>query len=56
MMLYISLPLQMLFLPWVTSHEYKWITLPWRRRAKIKTANSGSGSAQNQGLRDAVSL
>jgi hypothetical protein len=31
MMLYISLPLQMLFLPWVTSHEYKWITLPWRR-------------------------
>jgi hypothetical protein len=28
MMLYISLPLPMLFLPWVTSGEYKWITLP----------------------------
>jgi hypothetical protein len=28
MMLYISLPLQILFLPWATSGEYEWITLP----------------------------
>jgi hypothetical protein len=27
MMLYISLPLPMMFLAWVTSGEYKWITL-----------------------------
>jgi hypothetical protein len=26
-MLYISLPLPMMFLPWVTSDKYKWITL-----------------------------
>jgi hypothetical protein len=28
MMLYISLPLPIPFPPWVTSGEYKWITLP----------------------------
>src|SRR5674476_1296841 len=32
MMLYISLPLPMLFLPWVTSDKYKWVTLTERRR------------------------
>src|SRR5271165_2216280 len=31
MMLYISLPLPILFLPWVTSGEYKWVTLAERR-------------------------
>ena len=32
MMLYISLPLQVLFMPWVTSDKYKWVTLAERRR------------------------
>jgi hypothetical protein len=45
MMLYISLPLQMLFLPWVTSHEYKWITLPWRRRFSWQCAKDVSRPA-----------
>jgi len=31
MMLYISLPLQVLFMPWVTSDKYKWVTLAERR-------------------------
>jgi hypothetical protein len=28
MMLYRSLPLPMLFLPWVTSTKHNWVTLP----------------------------
>jgi hypothetical protein len=31
MMLYISLPLPIMFLLWVTSGEYKWVTLAKRR-------------------------
>jgi ParB family transcriptional regulator, chromosome partitioning protein len=35
----------MLFLPWVTSHEYKWITLPWRRRIDGLEDNKLTGFA-----------
>jgi hypothetical protein len=38
MMLYISPPLQVLFMPWVTSDKYKWITLTERRRSQREPA------------------
>ena len=41
MMLYKSSPIQILFLPWITSGEYKWITLLWRRRQSGGSCNYG---------------
>ncbi len=36
MMLYTSLPLPMLFLPWVTSREHKWVTLAEGKWARYR--------------------
>jgi hypothetical protein len=49
MMLYISLPLPIMFLLWVTSGEYKWVTLAKRRCPAMYMA--GGGPREESALR-----